>query len=144
MLSCGSYGCKWIDSYKTECRKKGLERELKLHQDPLEYLEEFSSYGIEVTSPYFLRAKISSRHKKGKIYQVFVLIDLERDGLDRAVDWYCKCVSGRRTMTPCEHALCVLSIVGSGFESPAPAFSHDTTLRQRNAEQGEGSDVNDH
>ena len=158
VLSCGTYGPKWIDSYKTECRNKGLESDVSVlnvileansHfllvqlivcQDSIQYGDMFAEYGIDVDEPYFLRAKIVSRHRSSKIYQVSVLIDTAREEVERAIDWYCKCNSGRRTITPCQHALCVLSIVGSGFNSPAPARSLDSAFDRDEENDGESSD----
>ena len=70
----------------------------------------------------------------------YILIDLDRDGAERAIDWFCKCIAGRRTTSPCQHAICLISIVGRGFDSPAPVASLDRTLAVNDEAVNEGED----
>ena len=100
----------------------------------------FRAHGVEVDSPYLIRAKIPSRHHHNKDYEAFILIDLDKDGTERAVDWFCKCIAGRRTISPCQHALCLISIIGRGFDSPAPADNLDRTFDRDDEAVNEGED----
>ena len=75
--------------------------------------------------------RIISRHKSQTTYSVFLLVDQDAIGLERVVEWCCKCSSGLRTVNPCGHIITLLGILCSGFESPVPApqlmdvFSHE-------------------
>ena len=100
----------------------------------------FRAHGVEVDSPVLMRAKIASRHHNSTTYRAFVLIDLDKEGTERVVDWFCKCIAGRRTISPCQHALCLISIVGRGFESPAPAADLDRTFDRDDDQVNEGED----
>jgi len=54
-------------------------------------------------------------------YMIFILLDLDRSGVDRLAGWCCKCLSGLKTVNPCAHVICALSTLCSGFECRAPA-----------------------
>lgn len=101
-------------------------------------MESFRAHGVEVDSPYLMRAEIASRHHNNKTYKALVPIDLDREGTKQAVDWFCKCVAERRNINSCQHNLCLISIVGRGFESPAPAADLDRTFDRDDDQVNEG------
>ena len=75
---------------------------------------------MDVTDPKLIRLYIPSRHKSQTIYNVCLLLDSAKSGLDRLAHFYCKCLSGMRTVNPCGHVLTALAILGSGFVARTP------------------------
>jgi len=80
----------------------------------------FESYGIDVQQPLLFRVRMCSRHKSTTKWQVFILMDPAAEGLQQVKEWYCKCKSGFRTISPCAHAFVAVMIMSTGFQGPIP------------------------
>lgn len=60
-----------------------------------------------------IRAKLQSRHKKSRIYNIYVSFD-END-ID---EWYCSCFMGARTVGCCSHVAAVIVYFATGRRIP--------------------------
>ena len=71
--------------------------------------------------PELVRLQIISRHKSATNYHAFILVDAAASGVDRLAHWWCKCLSGLRTVNPCAHIITSLRILESGYSCRTPA-----------------------
>lgn len=74
----------------------------------------FRAHGIEVNQPLFIRIRLTSRHSRSKIYQAYLLCDLSRTSIDSIIEFYCQCLQGCRTVSPCAHVASVIWFLGYG------------------------------
>lgn len=71
---------------------------------------DFAQYEIEVEKPLFIRVKLMSRHTWSKIYQAYLLCDLNKSSIDSAIGFCCQCLQGLRTVSPCAHVSSIIWI----------------------------------
>lgn len=84
-------------------------------------LPDFHKYGITLRSPFFLKAKLSSRHVSQKVYSIFVLIDTAEMSSSAVVGQYCTCKNGARTVGACAHVISIIWFLFYGRHKPSLA-----------------------
>lgn len=88
------------DHFNTE------KREFLISRD--NHLPNFKKYKISITKPFFMKAKLLSRHISNKVYSIFILFDLAKKSADAFKESFCTCKNGARTMNPCAHAMALI------------------------------------
>ena len=107
-IACGTYQMKIAKSYYSEhVKDDGLYR-INIHKHVNIPSIEYDKFGINVTTPILIRAKIKSRFRSNKEYFVYVLFDIEKDGIDSIQYYHCQCLSGKRTVGCCGHIMTVI------------------------------------
>lgn len=112
------------------------------------HIPDFAAYNIPVTSPIFVKAKLVSRHKKSKMYAIFILIDFAKPSKNSVVAHFCTCKNGSRTIGCCAHILAVIWFLGCGrheenFTGPSDFLNRHFPLLKPTAEDSEEDSEND-
>lgn len=121
LLSLGSYQLKLARSYASEhLRDNGLYI-IEIYRE--ENLPDLQQCNIFQNNLWLLRGRIQSRHIRARTYYTYVLIDHDRVGIDAITQYYCTCLSGRRTIGSCAHVTSIIWFLGqgrlNGFHLPA-------------------------
>lgn len=119
ILATGTYSIKYINAYKTAAKQARLQTSLQVLKEDVTSIN-FSDFGIDATEPRLVRIRLPSRHKSTE-YRVYMVLDMDKEGINRIAEWWCKCFSGLRTTNPCGHVITAISILAFGFESITPA-----------------------
>lgn len=101
----GTYQVKLARSYYAEHVRQGLYN-IEVFRDP--DCTGLAEYGITATNVWLLRCRIQSRHARSRIYYSYILIDRQRNCREAIENYYCSCLSGKRTLGCCAH---IMSIV---------------------------------
>ena len=96
---------------------------------------------IRIANPKLIRLQIPSRHRSRVVYNACILIDNSESGLRRLAHFYCKCLSGMRTVNPCGHVLTAVSILGTGFIARVPVPRLFTIVNHELHEESENEDI---
>lgn len=120
-IALGSYHMKLAKSYCSEHLRDGLYvietyRENELH--------DLMEYNITADNVWLLRGRIQSRHVRARTYYCYILIDRNQVGRNAITQYYCTCLTGRRTVGSCAHIISLIWYLGVGRYQPfvAPAF----------------------
>lgn len=98
-----------ISSYYAEHVRQGLYN-IEVYREPES--TGLAEHGLPATNVWLLRCRIQSRHMRSKIYYSYILIDRQRNGRDAIGNYYCSCLSGKRTLGCCAHIMCVVWYLG--------------------------------
>lgn len=122
-IALGSYQLKLARSYASEhLRNEGLYTIEIYRENNLPDLEQCNIF-IDNNNAWLLRGRIQSRHIRQRTYYSYVLIDNNEQGVDAIKQYYCTCLSGRRTIGSCAHIISIIWFLGqgrlNGFNLPA-------------------------
>lgn len=88
--------------------------------------------GLVSRSSWLLRCRIQSRHAGARKYYSYLLIDRECEGRGALANYYCSCISGKRTLGCCAHIMTIVWYLGYARHQPnirLPAqFLDDVTV----------------
>lgn len=105
----GPYVLELAKSYIADSLWGGdFELELHNHEDAIDW----TRYGIQITTPLLVRARIQSRHQNSTRYRCYVLCDLSIDGSSAIKGYYCHCKAGARTNGACAHTMAIMWFLG--------------------------------
>ncbi len=126
ILALCSYQLKQALSYYAEHSKADGRYLIQLcrHTGPLE----LTSHSISAKDPMLIRGRLQSRHQNSTKYFIYILVDVEKSGVEAVVEYTCQCKNGLRTVGCCAHIMAVLWYLGYGRhqpEIPLPAASQD-------------------
>lgn len=112
----GTYQLKLARSYCSEHLQNGLYI-IETYRDNT--LEDLAQYDINEEA-WLLRGRIQSRHVRARKYFCYILINNINNNITQ---YYCTCLTGRRTIGTCAHVLSIIWYVGyarhEGFNEPA-------------------------
>lgn len=132
LLSLGTYQLKLARSYCNEHLSNGLYI-LEIYRESA--LQDLIEYGINEDT-WLLRGRIQSRHVRSKTYYCYVLVknnvnENETNIHNILCNYYCTCLTGRRTVGTCAHIVSIVWYLGyarhEGFTAPA-AFLNDIII----------------
>lgn len=116
LLALGTYQIKLARSYCSEHLQNGIYTIEIYRQNALEDLPD---YGINEDSS-LMRGRIQSRHIRARIYYCYILINNNSNTISQ---YYCTCLTGRRTVGTCAHIVSIVWYLGyvrhEGFVAPA-------------------------
>lgn len=114
LFALGTYQLKLARSYCSEHLHNGLYI-IETYRDNA--LEDLPQYGINEEA-WLLRGRIQSRHVRARKYYCYILINN-----NNIIQYYCTCLTGRRTIGTCAHVLSIIWYLGcarhEGFIAPA-------------------------
>jgi hypothetical protein len=116
ILALGSYQLKQALSYYAEHSKADGRYLIQLcrHTGPLE----LTSHCISAEDPMLIRRRLQSRYQNSTKYFIYILVDVEKSGVEAVVEYTCQCKNSLRTV----------GYLGYGRhqpEIPLPAVSQD-------------------
>lgn len=124
LLALGTYQIKLARSYCSEHLQNGIYTIEIYRQNALEDLPD---YGINEDSS-LMRGRIQSRHIRARTYYCYILINNNNNTISQ---YYCICLTGRRTVGTCAHIVSIVWYLGyarhEGFVAPA-LFLNDVLL----------------
>lgn len=109
IFALGTYQVKLARSYYAEHVRQGLYN-IETYRDP--DVTGLGRCGITATNVWLLRCRIQSRHTRSKIYYSYIIVDREKSGREAIENYYCSCLSGKRTLGCCAHIMCVVWYLG--------------------------------
>lgn len=71
---------------------------------------DYRVFNIFVRKYLFVKARIKSRHIARKQYLIYILLDLDKKGLETFKHHYCQCKTGDKTIVCCSHILHLFGI----------------------------------
>lgn len=115
-ISLGSYHIKLAQSYCSEHLQDGLYM-IEIYQ------ENVLNNIPDADNVWLLRGRIQSRHVRARIYYCYILINRDQVGRNAIKEYYCSCLTGRRTVGSCAHVISMIWYLGVGryklFIAPA-------------------------
>lgn len=111
-LTLGSYQLKLAKSYCGEHLRNGLYT--------IEVFRDNSVLRLSNVPPnvWLLRGRIQSRHIRRRSYFCYILIDRAQSSIGAIVQYYCTCLTGRRTVGTCAHITSIVWYLGFGRHEP--------------------------
>lgn len=109
IFALGTYQVKLARSYYAEHVRQGLYN-IEVYRDT--QCTGLVEYGITATNVWLLRCRIQSRHARSRIYYSYILIDRQKNGREAIENYYCSCLSGKRTLGCCAHIMCIVWYLG--------------------------------
>ncbi|CAH2088907.1 unnamed protein product [Euphydryas editha] len=111
IFSLGTYQIKLARSYYAEHARNGTYT-IELYRDTEDLPNILNNYNIAGNNFWLLRGRIQSRHRRSRTYYTYILIDLNKRGLEALEHYYCSCKSGRRTLGSCSHIISIVWFLG--------------------------------
>lgn len=119
LFTLGSYQLKLAKSYCAEHLHNGLYI-IEVKRDDL--IGDLQRYNMP-QNVWLLRGRIQSRHVRAKTYLCYLLVIRDAIGISAIAQYYCTCLTGRRTIGSCAHITSIVWYLGVGrhepFNSPA-------------------------
>lgn len=127
MFALGSYQVKLAKSYCGEHIQNGLYMIEVFGEDAR---GDMQLYNMPQNS-WLLRGRIQSRHVRSRTYYCYILIHRDQIGMNAICQYYCTCLTGRRTVGSCAHITSIIWYIGYArhevFNPPA-AFLNDVIV----------------
>lgn len=101
----GSYQIGLAKSYMADHLNDG-KYQFQITKDAS--MPDFAKYQLFIVSPFFVKARLLSRHFSNKIYHIFILVDLSQASYKAISGSYCTCKNGARTVNPCAHVVALI------------------------------------
>lgn len=117
IFTLGSYQLKLAKSYCAEHLNNGLYI-IEIKRDDV--TGDLQRYHMP-QNVWLLRGRIQSRHVRAKIYLCYLLINRDAMGVNAIAQYYCTCLTGRRTVGSCAHIASIVWYLGIGRHEP---FTH--------------------
>lgn len=111
MFSLGTYQIKLVRSYYAEHARNGIYT-IEIYRDTEDLPNILNNYNIVGKNFRLLRGRIKSRHTRSRTYYTYILINLDKQGLETLEHYYCSCKSGRRTLGSCSHIMSIVWFLG--------------------------------
>ena len=110
----GNYGINLAKSYYADhtCGEEGYQ--IHIGRVTRFTTNDFQEYGINFPRPLLIRVKLQSRHSRSKLYQAYLLCDLNQTSVQSIIGFYCQCLQGARSVSPCAHVSSVIWFLGHG------------------------------
>lgn len=129
LFGLGTYQIKLARSYFSENIRDGGEFTIEVCRD--DHLDNIRQYGISPHHAWLLRVRTRSRHCRSRIYYSYIIVSSLFAGRNAIQQWYCTCLSGRRTLGCCAHIMCVVWYLGWAQYEPEitlPAVELDNVI----------------
>lgn len=126
---CGTYQIKMAKCYVAEHMKPDGRFEFGIAKEDkrLDYAKAGINLPVESISLY--KVQLKSRHSRAIKYNIFVLIDKTKEGIDSISEYYCTCKVGTRTVGCCSHTAALVWYLTFGcyhesdFQAPGARLS---------------------
>ncbi|CAG4949052.1 unnamed protein product [Colias eurytheme] len=100
LIALGTYQIKLARSYLSEHIRNGVYS-IEICESMIPNLVQ---YGINVEG-FLLRGRIQSRHVSNRTYYSYILVNTRTTGRESINNYYCSCLTGRRTIGTCAHIM---------------------------------------
>lgn len=123
MYACGTYAVKFLSAYLDHTEKLARSGQSRISQFNFGICSDFDNFDLPLHDIYgddthLFRCEIRGRLSTTSNHKVFILIDKEKESLDRFNEYHCDCKSGQRTNSCCLHVVTALCLLGGGLRDP--------------------------